>query len=230
MRMKTKALALLATPPVAAHESSFAAACRFLSYLPESAVPLFDAARRSRGKRRAVALDAAASAARRQNATDRSQFVMEHMSELLTWLREDDAEVQLAVQRILFNDFFTDDDGQWRRRSGLDSDVRIVAACRQILDAYPGRLDFSCLLVIADASPELDPGDVERVAAALERNLLVFQTNYERTSFKPQGALDPTYVQFFDRLGKYRDRPTVRRILEIRRSLEADGVIAPPRR
>ena len=112
----------------------------------------------------------------------------------------------------------------WLKAQRTGSDSPIVAASRSLLERHPGRLDYYCLALFADSGP-IAERDVETIVAALDRLLQHFRTNYEWSSVKPQGSLAEAHAKLFDRLKTYSARPSVRKLFERRRELEAEGIL-----
>jgi len=217
-RMKSKALALLDD----ADEGRFGAACSFLSQWSEFAVPLFDVAKKATGKRRGRAIESAQSAAHRRGLKEEEEFLADRLPELLAWLDDDDADVRQSVLISLNLSFPPNKDWLKRQRTGPDAPG--VAAYRKLLDKYPGKHDYVCLTVLANATPHLDLCDVDRVAAALGRAIVEFR-NGKSGAMATQGPFDASHRRLFDDIAKYPDPPAVRRTLDLYRSLIAEGVI-----
>jgi hypothetical protein len=104
---------------------------------------------------------------------------------------------------------------EWLKRYRTGADAPVVVASRRML---------------ADETPELDPQAPERVAAALERTLQEMKRRFNHSSDKPQGELAEVHRRLFDKLARYADRPAVRQAVDLRRNLESDGVLGPPRK
>ena len=219
-RMKSIALALLND----ADEGRFDAACSFLSQWSEFAEPLFEAARRTTGRRRSRAIISANYAADRRGLMEDERFLANHLPELLIWLDDDDADVRQSVLNSLHLSFPPNKD--WLKRQRIGPDAPGVAACRKLLDKYPGKHDYACLTVLANATPHLDLRDVDRVAAALGRSIVEFR-NGKSGAMASQGPFDANHRRLLDDIAKYPDRPAVRRTLDLHRSLIADSLIRP---
>jgi len=226
--MKAKAMRVIADAAVDLRD--FIAAARFLSRFSDSAEELFAVALKSKGRRRAEALTWSYAAAGPETPLG-ERFLEAHLATFLDALLDDDPWVRQSVLNA-FAPFLTalHLESNWLKRHRTGVDAPLVAAFRRLLEKYPGRYDLQCLTVLIDAASDLDPRDVDRAAAALEREVLEMQINYDRTQIKPQGELAPVHRLLFDRLAKHRDRPSVRRAIDLRRKLEAEGILSSGRR
>lgn len=194
-------------------------AFRVIWFWRDGSERLFDVARNSTGKRRSVAFSYAVN---NKNLSETKRFLTPRLSEVARWLNESDVDQQRWLLRSL-RPYFAD--VEWVNTLDASTTSSIVAASRRLLDQATGRDDELFLSYFANAATAIDSVDADRVAAALVRVLNQMQAGFVRTNYKPQGVLDDAQKRLFDRLGDHRGRESVRRAVDFRRTLEAEGVI-----
>jgi len=192
----------------------------FLHYWWDGPEALFQLARGLKGKQRVLALRYAAYGAYRRPKPGAQQFFSSNMPDLVQWLREDDAE----MRRLILYSMWHPDGTGWLKQQPKETKNALNAACRKTLDQTPGDYDYICLGLMADISDEIDAVDADRIAAALERGLLVLKQGYERSNFKPQGTIHELHRRLFDRLARFESRPAVAKAVKLRRNLESEGI------
>lgn len=192
----------------------------FLRYWHDGPELLFDLARKATGKNRALALRYSAFGANLRPKSSARQFFASIMPHLMQWLNDGDVETRRAALFILSNPY----EAEWLKQQPKESKDALLAACRKTLDQSPGDYDFVSVSLMAGLVDEFDAADADRIAAAIERGLLVLKQGYERTGFKPQGAIHEVHRRLFDRLGQFETRPGVARAVKLRRNLEEEGI------
>jgi hypothetical protein len=196
-----------------------------LRQFPEGPKTLLEHAKHTKGTRRAYALSAGTAGVRDLKLGE--ALLLPYVTDALSWLNDDDRDVHQAVFALI-HDY--PGDPSWFKSQKMSVDAPIVEACRRFLDKHPGRHDFSCLTILANATPEIDPRDVERIAKPLQAALLGMKTNFERTRYRPQGYIDALHETLFARLKKHADRPVARKVLDLRQQLLDEGIVTKPRK
>jgi hypothetical protein len=192
----------------------------FLRYWRDGPEVLFQLAKSSTGKQRVLALRYAAYGAYLRPKPGVQQFFSSNMSDLAQWLG-DDAETRRSILYFLWHP----EQAEWLKRQSKETKDALLAACRRTLDQSTSDDDFVCVSLMAGLLDEFDAADADRIAAAIERGLLVLKQGYERTGFKPQGAIHELHRRLFDHLALFESRPAVERAVKLRRSLEAEGIV-----
>jgi hypothetical protein len=207
-------------------DSEIDAAFGVVSTFPDGATLLMDAAKKSPGKRRARALYMAHSSANRLGLPEGERILTPYLPLVLTWLLEDDADVMYAARSWFYGNF---PERAWFKAQSTGPDSPIVVAFRKLLDKDKGNHEYACLTVLEKSGPEIDPRDVDRISAALERALMMMKTNLERTGVRPQGSIDVVHERLFERLKKQADRPATKKVLALRQQLLDEGIVTKPR-
>ena len=195
-----------------------------LSRFPLGPKTLLEHARRAKGTRRAYALSAATGGVRELKLGE--AVLAPYLPDALAWLDGDDRDVHKAVFGMIHE---YPSDSSWFKPQKTGIDAPIVEACRRFLDKHPGRHDFSCLTILANATPEIGSRDVDRIAAALDRAMTMMTSNFERTGIRPQGSIDELHEKLYGRLKKHAARPAAQKALELRQRLLDEGIVTRPR-
>jgi len=191
----------------------------FLLYRPTGAATFFDVARQTRGTQRAYATSWASVALK-----STSESIDPCLADLLKWLNEDDADVQRKVIQV-----FADWALRLQKERPKDHES-VVAAVRQMLDRFPGREDAACVDFLFQASPTLRDEDADRIADAIYRICQKYEKDHLQTpaAKRSQKTTAPAQADEIERRlaasPHLKNRPAVKRCLDLRKSLEAKNI------
>jgi hypothetical protein len=219
-RMNEEARSIVTNAPEGGNELDDVAAFSLLGRTAGNEEFLFEAARKSGPKRRRQLLVPLIGSAKLSGDERAERFVEGRLSELLAWLQID--ELRPGVAAVVLPSLRNPD---WLKRLRAGPDGPIVDACRRLIDQRVEEYESSCLRVFADYGPELDPRDVDRLAALFEGKFDQAEKQFKKEVPYSGISLNAVERQILDRLVNYESRSNVQRLIERRRELQQSGAI-----
>jgi hypothetical protein len=181
--------------------------CYFLGERPSGPELLLDVARKTTGKRKALALNHAR-AWLYHSPSGPDPTVLD---DLLPWLREDDADVQFEVVRFLEGYSHLN----WLKVQKTGRNAPVIVALRRFIDEFPDRLDRRVIEMMIASAPTLENDDVDRLANASRKALERIERDLTKDQRRNLRETD-AFTTWLRRFPEHQNRPAVKRFIEFR--------------